>query len=128
MEFPIAHDPDWTLWQHYGIEAWPTVVLIDGEGNIRERWVGDGQVRELDAAVTSLNNAIVPRSRNAPPPDLRSLREPMLPPRFPVGIAVDPHQLYVPHRGPHPILACHPGGPVPRQFRTSGAGATPRPP
>src|SRR3546814_5230850 len=26
LEFPIAHDPDWTLWQHYGIEAWPTVV------------------------------------------------------------------------------------------------------
>src|SRR3546814_6564544 len=21
LEFPIAHDPDWTLWQHYGIEA-----------------------------------------------------------------------------------------------------------
>src|SRR3546814_12642094 len=58
LEVPIAHDPGWTLWQHYGIEAWPTVVLIDGEGNIRERWVGDGQVRELDAAVTSLNDEI----------------------------------------------------------------------
>src|SRR3546814_4234102 len=90
-----SSDLDWTLWQHYGIEAWPTVVLIDGEGNIRERWVGDGQVRELDAAVTSLNNAIVPRSRNAAPIALRSMREPMLPLSFPVGIAVDANYLYV---------------------------------
>src|SRR3546814_17595839 len=89
MEFPIAHDPDWTLWQHYGIVAWPTVVLIDGEGNIRERWVGDGQVRELDAAVTSLNNAKVPRSRTAAPNALSSMREPMLPQSCPVGIVVD---------------------------------------
>src|SRR3546814_18462611 len=55
LEFPIAHAPDWTLWQHYGIEAWPTVVLIDGAGNIRERWAGDGQGREPPPPVPSRN-------------------------------------------------------------------------
>src|SRR5690606_5729322 len=89
LDFPIVHDPDWTLWQQYGIEAWPTVVLIDGEGRIRERWIGDGQVRELDAAVTALNEAAVPRSRNAAPIEVRPMREPLLPLRFPVGVAVN---------------------------------------
>lgn len=122
LEFPIAHDPDWTLWQQYGIEAWPTVVLIDGEGRIRERWVGDGQVRELDAAVTSLHDEIVPRSRNAEPIELRRVREPMLPLRFPVGLAVNASYLYVADSGHHRILECDHGGRVLRQFGSGGPG------
>lgn len=122
LDFPIAHDADWTLWQQYGIEAWPTVVLIDGEGKVRERWVGDGQVRELDSAVTALNDAVVPRSRNAAPIELRPLREPMLPLRFPVGIAVNANYLYVADSGHHRVLECDHGGRVLRQFGSGGPG------
>jgi len=122
LDFPIVHDPDWILWQQYGIEAWPTVVLIDGEGRIRERWVGEGQVRELDSAVTALNAAIVPRSRNAAPIEVRPLREPMLPLRFPVGIAVNGNYLYVADSGHHRILECDHGGRVLRQFGSGGPG------
>ena len=25
FQFPVGHDPDWTLWQHYDVQAWPTV-------------------------------------------------------------------------------------------------------
>ena len=122
LDFPIAHDPEWTLWQQYGIEAWATVVLIDGEGQIRERWVGDGHVRELDAAVTTLNDAIVPRSRNTVPIELRQMREPMLPLRFPIGIAVNENYLYVADSGHHRILECDHGGRVLRQFGSGGPG------
>ena len=38
-------------WQHFGIDAWPTVVLIDGQGQIRGRIVGDTPVRDLEAAI-----------------------------------------------------------------------------
>jgi len=122
LDFPIVHDPDWTLWQQYGIEAWPTVVLIDGEGRIRERWIGDGQVRELDAAVTALNEAAVPRSRNAAPIEVRPMREPLLPLRFPVGVAVNANYLYVADSGHHRILECDHGGRVLRQFGSGGPG------
>lgn len=122
LDFPIAHDPDWTLWQQYGVEAWPTVVLLDGEGRIHQRWVGDGQVRELDAAVTALNDAIVPQSRNDAPIELRPLREPMLPLRFPVGIAVNANYLYVADSGHHRVLECDHGGRVLRQFGSGGPG------
>lgn len=122
LEFPVAHDADWTLWQQYGIEAWPTVVLIDGEGRVRERWVGEGQVRELDSAVTALQDAAVPRSRNAAPVELRRVREPMLPLRFPVGIAVNANYLYVADSGHHRVLECDHGGRVLRQFGSGGPG------
>ncbi|MGV8932100.1 MAG: thioredoxin-like domain-containing protein [Luteimonas sp.] len=122
LDFPIAHDADWTLWQQYGIEAWPTVVLIDGDGQVRERWVGDGQVREIDSAVTALSNAFVPRASNVAPIELRRVREPLLPLRFPVGLAVNANYLYVADSGHHRILECDHSGRVLRQFGSGGPG------
>lgn len=122
LEFPLAHDPDWILWQHYGIEAWPTVVLIDAEGKIRERLVGDGQLREMEAAVTALQQEVVPRSRNEAPIEIRRTREPILPLRFPVGIAVNESYLYVADSGHHRILECDHSGRVLRQFGSGGPG------
>lgn len=120
--FPMAQDAGWTLWQQYGIEAWPTVVLIDGEGQVRQRWVGDGQLRELDAAVAELGEALVPAARNATPISLRRAGEPLLPLRFPVGLAVDQHYLYVADSGHHRVLECDHGGRVLRQFGSGGPG------
>lgn len=121
-EFPIAHDADWTLWQHYGIQAWPTVVLLDGEGQVRDRIVGDGPLRELDARVGALHDEIVPQSRALDPIELRRGGEPILPLRFPIGIALSGHYLYVADSGHHRILECDQGGRVLRQFGSGGPG------
>lgn len=122
FDFPIAHDADWTLWQHYGVEAWPTVVLIDGEGNLGERFVGDGQVRELDAAVSRLSAAANGPSMSTGPIEYRRMIEPVLPLRFPVGIAVGGNYLYVADSGHHRILECDFNGRILRQFGSGGAG------
>ena len=121
-DFPIGHDPDWTLWQHYGVEAWPTVVLIDGEGRIRERIVGDGPVRELDARVSTLAGELVPTMRNPDPIEMRRGGEPPLPLRFPAGIAVNGSYLYVADSDHHRVLECDHGGRVLRQFGSGGPG------
>src|SRR3546814_12584325 len=65
---------------------------------------------------------MIPRSRNAAPIELRSMREPILPLSFPVGIAVDANYLYVADSGHHRILECDHGGRVLRQFRSGGPG------
>jgi len=122
LDFPIAHDPDWTLWQHYGIEAWPTVVLIDGEGHVRERLVGDTPVRELDAHVTRLDSESKPQSRNVAPIELRRSGEPVLPLRFPIGLAVSGQYVYVADSGHHRVLECDQSGRVLRQFGSGGPG------
>lgn len=122
LEFPIAHDADWTLWQHYGIEAWPTVVLIDGEGRIRERIVGDTPIRDLDARVGELQDEIVPQSRSVEPIELRRGGEPVLPLRFPAGLALAGSHLYVADSGHHRILECNQAGRVLRQFGSGGPG------
>ena len=121
-DFPIGHDPDWALWQHYGIEAWPTVVLIDGEGRIRERIVGDGAIRELDTRVSTLADELVPTMRNPDPIEMRRGGEPPLPLRFPAGIAVNGSYLYVADSDHHRVLECDHGGRVLRQFGSGGPG------
>jgi hypothetical protein len=120
--FPIGHDPDWTLWQHYGIEAWPTVVLIDGEGRIRERIVGDGPVRELDARLGELVAELVPALPSAEPIEMRRGGEPPLPLRFPAGLVVSGNYLYVADCEHHRVLECDQAGRVLRQFGSGDPG------
>lgn len=122
FDFPVAHDADWAAWQQFGVEAWPTVVLIDGEGRIRERVVGDGPVRPLDARVAELVAELVPRSRSARPVELRRGGEPGLPLRFPVGIAASGPYLYLVDSNHHRVLECDQGGRVVRQFGSGGPG------
>lgn len=122
QEFPIAHDADWVLWQQYGIDAWPTVVLIDGRGRVRQRIVGDAPVRELDAQVARLREEETPQSLNAEPIQLRRNLEPDLPLRFPIGLAVGPQYLYVADSGHHRVLECEMNGRIRRQFGSGGPG------
>lgn len=119
--FPIAHDANWAAWQAFGIEAWPTVLLIDGEGVIRHRLVGMEVLAELERSVAALCDAL-----NAPPEDdLRTLREshpePRLPLRFPTALAATADRLFVADSGHHRILECTHGGRVLRQFGMAGA-------
>lgn len=119
--FPVAHDPDWIAWQHYDIDAWPTVVLIDGEGRIRERIVGDGPTRELDRRTMALCEAQVSVDGTVAF-QLRRQEEPAMPLRFPVGLAVDEQYLYVADSGHHRVLECDHGGRILRQFGCADPG------
>ncbi|MBJ6978117.1 redoxin family protein [Luteimonas sp. MC1895] len=122
FEFPVAHDADWVLWQHYGIEAWPTVVLLDARGRVRERFVGDGQLREIDAAISRLQAEGAPRALNAERIEMRRGGEPQLPLCFPVGLALSGNYLYVADSGHHRVLECDLSGRVLRQFGSGGSG------
>ena len=121
-EFPLAHDADWVAWQQFGIEAWPTVVLIDGKGQIRDRIVGDTPVRDLENAIAKLRADEPPLPVNAESIELRRSREPDLPLRFPVGIAANQQYLYVVDSGHHRVLECTHSGRIQRQFGSGGPG------
>lgn len=41
IEYPVLVDNTETNWNHYGLQAWPTVFVIDKKGRVRRSWVGE---------------------------------------------------------------------------------------
>lgn len=48
---PVANDSDFTLWNRYGVRGWPTLVLIDPEGNLIGGVSGEGHFDLLDRVI-----------------------------------------------------------------------------
>lgn len=120
IRLPVAHDPDWTAWQHFGVGCWPTLVLVDGNGEQRLRLEGDGPLDPLEEAVAALADGLVlPDYADETQP--RASREPDMPLHFPVGLVVAPQYLYVADCGHHRVLECTHSGRILRQFGTGDA-------
>ncbi len=41
ISYPVLFDPEWTNWNAWGNQTWPTVYLIDHEGFVRNFWEGE---------------------------------------------------------------------------------------
>jgi hypothetical protein len=52
--WPVAIDNAFSLWSDYGISAWPTQLIFDRRGRLRETIVGDSQDAVVAAAVEKL--------------------------------------------------------------------------
>ena len=48
---PILTDKGMTLWNYYGVQAWPTLVLLDPQGRVVRQFIGEGDYRGIRAAV-----------------------------------------------------------------------------
>lgn len=113
---PLANDAEWVAWQHYGVTAWPTAVLIDADGLLRERFVGDRAIEALLPALEALVDANFLRSpgqtearRLEPARNGRALNGP-------AGLVATPTRLYVADTGHHRILECTHDGRVVRRI------------
>lgn len=122
LNFPLALDGDWVAWQQFGIESWPTLLLLDAEGRERQRVVGAGPVGELAELVQALV-ADAPEAPQRTSPTLNGGKRaavPELPLSFPTAIAIGNKRLYLADSGHHRILECDLDGRILRQF---GSGA-----
>ncbi|HZB43814.1 MAG TPA: peptide-methionine (R)-S-oxide reductase MsrB, partial [Pyrinomonadaceae bacterium] len=54
IRFPVVTDNEFTTWKAYGVEAWPTLVLLDRRGRIRRTHVGEGRYAETETAIRKL--------------------------------------------------------------------------
>lgn len=116
IHLPVANDPDWSTWQHYGLQSWPTAVLIDAAGRRVIDFVGDDQAPAAEAAVQDLiakAGAVPPK-----PPHLhvrpRHKQFGLL--SSPGGLALADGKLFIADTGHHRILECLPDGRVQRVF------------
>ncbi len=54
ITWPVAVDNGFSLWDAYGVNAWPTQLFFDRHGRLRKVIVGDSQDDEVRATVESL--------------------------------------------------------------------------
>ncbi len=54
IEHPVVNDRDFTVWNNYAVDAWPTFILIDPDGYVVARHSGEGVYEAFDGAVGSL--------------------------------------------------------------------------
>ncbi len=54
IEHPVANDADHQIWRRYGVQAWPTRVIIDPAGNIVGTAMGEGNLEGFISAVRTV--------------------------------------------------------------------------
>ena len=123
--FPAVLDADWTAWQRYGVESWPTLILIDALGQERERIVGLGG--DLDKALVALCEGL-PQPLDEDLTSTELAPEPRLSLCFPTAVVATTERLFVADSGHHRVLECTHGGRILRQFGMGTADFVDGPP
>ena len=54
LTHPIANDSAFTIWNHYSVESWPTLALIDPDGKFVGQVSGEGNYEVLDAYIAAM--------------------------------------------------------------------------
>lgn len=54
LHYPVVTDNENATWNAYGVEAWPTIFVLDKSGRIRWRHVGEGAYAETEAVIQKL--------------------------------------------------------------------------
>lgn len=50
----VLNDPAMSTWQAYGVRAWPTLVLLDTQGEVVAEFSGEGHAHAIDARIAEL--------------------------------------------------------------------------
>ncbi|HEX7370440.1 MAG TPA: hypothetical protein VF284_09215, partial [Rhodanobacteraceae bacterium] len=120
---PVANDGEWLAWMQYSIPAWPTTLLIDPDGGLAARFVGEGRAEEIEDAVTRLQEGLPPAHLRTAPDLLDNARPDATGSlAFPTNVLATDSRLFVSDTGHHRILECGHDGRVLRQFGSGTPG------
>ena len=54
IKYAVVTDQDYSTWKAYGVEAWPTLFLLDKQGRVRWTHVGEGYYDETEDVIKKL--------------------------------------------------------------------------
>lgn len=112
---PVANDGDWTAWQHYAVQSWPTFVLIDPAGHIAGSFSGDDC---MDSLEDSISVAVSTSVSTQKPQSLQSKHLPKTASLLmnPSGLVLHGDLLFVADAGLNRVYECTLAGVVKRTF------------
>jgi len=105
IHHPVAMDDDYSIWNRWGVRAWPTLVFIDTEGNVAGTTSGEPELGELKRIVDALlEKAGTPGTLKTAVPSLIKMDNSNTMLRYPGKILVQDGRLYIADSGNHRIL------------------------
>jgi len=54
IKYPVVIDNDFAIWRRYSNRYWPAMYLIDKQGQLRYRTIGEGRYRQTEEMIQSL--------------------------------------------------------------------------
>ena len=54
IRYPVVQDNDFSIWKRWGSRYWPTTWLVDRQGIVRYRHIGEGAYDETEAMIQAL--------------------------------------------------------------------------
>ncbi len=54
LDFAVAMDNDFSIWKAWNNQYWPTLYLVDAQGRVRWRHIGEGAYAETEQAIRQL--------------------------------------------------------------------------
>lgn len=123
IRHPVANDPDYLLWQAYGVDSWPTLAVIDAQGQLAALLPGEGRRQEADTLIAHLLDEAAAQDLRVYESDVATVRpeaRAML--RFPSRLAVGESCLWISDSGHNRILECTHDGRILRQFGSGNPG------
>jgi len=123
IRHPVANDPAYVTWQAYGVQSWPTIALIDAQGQLAALLPGEGRRSEADAMIGHLLEEAAKQDLRVYESQVSSVRpEPRQPLRFPSALLVTDSSLWIADTGHNRILECSHEGRILRQFGSGNPG------
>ncbi|TAN01066.1 MAG: redoxin domain-containing protein, partial [Rhodanobacteraceae bacterium] len=109
LRHPIVLDPAMSLWNAYGVQAWPTLILLDPHGSVRQQFIGEQSLEQLAGPIEAAL-ADAPPAAKLPKLPLRPLAFQQRDLATPGGVAVSPSLVAVADTGhDRVVLADHSG-------------------
>jgi DNA-binding beta-propeller fold protein YncE len=117
IEHPVIVDQNFSIWQSYSVHSWPTLVLLDPEGNIGATFSGEGNRDEIDLFVEVMLDRYEKRevlNRERLPISLERNRRNPTALNYPGKVCVDTarHRLYISDTNNHRIVVADSDGKV----------------
>lgn len=123
LRHPVASDPGFALWRKLGVQAWPSVVLLDAQLRPVAIFTGEGHRHEIDRRIADLlDDAIAQDIRVYESWPAVSRSEPRLPLAFPARVIASEQYLYIADTAHHRVLETTHEGRILRQFGSGNAG------
>jgi thiol-disulfide isomerase/thioredoxin len=120
LKHPVINDSDFSIWKSFGVEAWPTFVLLDGSGKEISRYAGEGHRADLEKDISAALEGIGNTGTRALPAISRETDQSLL--RFPARLAFGNDMIFIADSGHNRILAVDENGTIKMEIGSGKQG------